>query len=128
MPLRKRRGKWHYRFMVHGREHSGNTGLADTERNRTAAQRQEAKAHELVSAGRQHELHLQIKPFDDAAEAFLTWAEGEYAEHPATPKRLRTSFASLGRFFGKVPVHSILRGHVEDFKSWRRKEHKVREI
>ncbi len=90
--------------------------------------RTEAKARELVMTGRAHELRLQVKPFNDAAREFLKWADGEYVEHPSSVKRLRTSFVSIMEFFGNVPVASILRGHVNDFKAWRRTEHEVREI
>ncbi len=128
MPLRKRDGMWHYRFWLDGREYTGNTDLVATERNKTAAARIEAKSRELVMSGRAHELRLQVKPFSDAAAEFLIWADGEYMEHPNTAKRLRTSFVSVCSFFGKAPVSSILRGHVNDFKAWRRKEHQVREI
>jgi integrase len=128
MPLRQRDGNWHYRFWVDGREYTGNTDLVATERNRTAATRVEAKARELVTSGRAHELKLQVQPFSDAAREFLTWADGEYTSHPATAKRLHTSFVSLSAFFKNAPVSSILRGHVNDFKAWRRKEHSVREI
>ena len=128
MPLRSRNGKWHYRFWLDGREYTGDTDFAATERNRNAAARTEAKARELVLSGRAHELRLQVKLFSDAATEFLTWADGEYMAHPNTAKRLRTSFVSLACFFGKAPVSSILRGHVNDFKAWRRREHQVREI
>jgi len=128
MPLRQRDGNWHYRFWVDGREYTGNTDLVATERNRTAATRVEAKARELVTSGRAHELKLQVQPFSEAAREFLTWADGEYTSHPATAKRLHTSFVSLSAFFRSAPVSSILRGHVNDFKAWRRKEHEVREI
>lgn len=127
MPLRKRRGRWHYRFMLHGREHSASTGLDATERNRKAAQRVDAKAYELVAAGRQHELRLQIRSFDDAAAAFLTWAKGERAEHPATAKRLRTSFASLCRFSERS---RSIRSCADRLRTSNpgAEEHKVREI
>jgi integrase len=128
MPLRERDGNWHYRFWLDGREYTANTDLVATERNRNGATRVEAKARELVASGRAHELKLQVRPFNDAATDFLTWADGEYRDHPSSAKRLRTSFVSLSSFFGKVPVSSILRGHVNDFKAWRRKEHQVREI
>lgn len=128
MPLRSRNGTWHYRFWLDGREYTGDTDLAATERNRNAAARVDAKARELVMSGRAHELKLQVKPFSNAADEFLTWAGGEYIEHPNTAKRLRTSFVSLCRFFGNAPVSSILRGHLNDYKAWRRKEHQVREI
>lgn len=128
MPLRKRDGKWHYRFWVDGREYTGSTDLDATERNRNAATREEAKARELVITGRAHELKLEIKQFNDAAAAFIGWAKGEYSEHQRSARRLEVSFASLQQFFGTKAVSSILRGHVNDFKSWRRTEHKVREI
>jgi len=128
MPLRIRSGMWHYRFWLDGREYTASTDLVATERNKTAAARLEAKARELVMSGRAHELKLQLKPFSDAAAEFLTWADGEYMEHPNTAKRLRTSFVSLSRFFRNAPVSSILRGHVNDYKAWRRREHEVREI
>jgi integrase len=128
MPLRSRSGTWHFRFWLDGREYTGNTDLVATERNRIAAARAEAKARELVMSGRAHELRLQVKPFSDAAAEFLAWADGEHTDHPNSAKRLRTSFVSLCRFFLNAPVSSILRGHVNDFKAWRRKEHHVREI
>jgi integrase len=128
MPIRNRHGIWHYRFWLDGREYTGSTDLVATERNKNAATRAEAKARELVVSGRSHELRLQVKPFSDAAADFLLWADGEYTEHPNTAKRLHTSFVSLLRFFRNAPVSSILRGHVNDYKAWRRKEHAVREI
>jgi integrase len=128
MPIRKRDGNWHYRFWVDGREYSSNTGLVATERNKNAASRKEAKARELVVSGRAHELKLEMKPFSDAAVEFLQWADGEYRDHPNTARRLRTSFVSLGQFFRTTPISGILRGHVNDFKSWRRTAHRVREI
>ena len=128
MPLRERDGMWHYRFWLDGREYTANTDLVATERKKNAAARVEAKARELVMSGRAHELRLEVRPFSEASADFLRWADGEYREHPNSAKRLRTSFVSLTRFFGKAPVSSILRGHVNDFKAWRRKEHQVREI
>jgi integrase len=128
MPLRSREGMWHYRFWLDGHEYTANTALAATERNKINAARVEAKARELVMTGRAHELKLQVKPFSEAAAEFLTWADGEYVEHPNSARRLRTSFVSLTDFFRKAPVSSILRGHVNDFKAWRRTEHEVREI
>jgi integrase len=128
MPLRARRGMWHYRFQVNGQEYTGSTDLVATKRNANAAMRAEAKARELVIAGRAHELRLEIKSFNESAAEFLNWADGEHADHPNTAKRLRTSFASLCRFFGKTPVSSVLRGHINDYKAWRRKQHQVREI
>lgn len=128
MPLRKRDGMWHYRFWVDGHEYTKSTDLAATERNRNAAARKEAKDRELVITGRAHELKLEVKSFNDAAREFLQWARGEYTAHPATARRLDVSFASLKKFFGKRPVSIVLSGHVNDYKSWRRSEHGVREV
>jgi integrase len=128
MPLRVRDGKWHYRFCVDGREYTGSTDLVATERKKNAAMRVEAKSREFVMNGRAHELKLHIKPFGDAATAFLQWADGEHVKHPNTATRLHTSFASLRVFFGNDPVSSILVGHLNDYKAWRRKEHGVAEI
>lgn len=90
--------------------------------------RTEAEAQKLVLSRRAQELRVEVKPFSDAATAFIDWADGEHADHPATAARLRTSFVSLRAFFRNSPVSTILRGQVNDYKAWRRKEHKVREI
>lgn len=128
MPLRVRGEVWYYRFWIDGQEYTASTGLAGTERNRNAAARAEAKARELVLTGKSHELKLEVRRFSDATKDFLAWADGEHAGHPNTAKRLHTSFVSLCAFFGNAPVSSILRGHVNDYKAWRRNEHKVRDI
>jgi site-specific recombinase XerD len=121
MGLRKRHGTWHYRFKAGGREWSGQTGLAATKRNESAAREAEAKARGLVRTGRAHLLKVQPVAFSDAADQFIEWAKGEYREHPNTWKRLRGSTTSLKVFFGNRPVHSINEGQVEDYKAWRRK-------
>lgn len=128
MPVRRRNGQWHYRFWVNGREYTGPTHLAATERNRTAATRIEADARRLVLQGKEKLLKLEIRPFDDAARQFLTWAVGEYRDHPASAHRIKTSFASLREFFGSTAVTSITPGRIEDYKSWRRTAHEIREV
>lgn len=128
MPIRERRGNWHYRFKVNGAQYSGNTDLAATERNRAAANRIEAKARELVQSGKAHELRLDVQPFSSASDKFLKWADSEYRKHPSSALRLRTSFASISVFFGERPVSSITAGNVEDYKAWRSNEHKVKDI
>ena len=128
MPLRKANGKWHWRFQIDGIVYRGGTGLAANARNRTAALRMEAEARRTVLEGRSYMLKVIQRPFSDAAEAFLTWAEGEHQEHPQTARRLAVSFASCKTFFGDQPVHSITAGHLEDYKSWRRREHQVRDV
>jgi integrase len=128
MPVRPRNNKWEYRFWVAGREYCKVLDLAATERNRTAATRIEAEARKAVMEGQEHLLKLEIKPFTEAVADFLAWAEGEHREHPNTVARLRVSFTSLKTFFGNRPVSTITEGQVDDFKSWRRKVHEVRDV
>ena len=128
MPIRQRNGEWHYRFWVNGKEYTGPTHLAATERNKTGATRIEADARRLVLQGKEHALKIEVKPFDDAVTQFLSWARGEYRDHPASAERLKTSFTSLREFFGSVAVTTITVGKIEDYKSWRRTVHEVREV
>jgi site-specific recombinase XerD len=128
MALREQNGKWHYRFEVNGRRYFGSTDLVATEQNRTKAARQEAQAHRLVTEGKADLLKLEVRPFDEVAKEFLEFADGKHRDHPATATRLRTSFASLGEFFKSVMVHTISEGQVDDYGSWRRREHRVRDV
>ncbi len=128
MPLREQNGKWHYRFQVNGRKYFGATDLDATEPNRTKAARKEAQAYRLVSEGRSALLKMEVRSFNEAAEDFLAWVDGKHREHPSTAQRIRTSFASLGEFFKDRMVHTISEGHVDDYASWRRREHRVREV
>ena len=128
MPVRNRNGKLEWRFKVDGHEYSHITDLADTPRNRTAAQRLEADARRLVLSGRDSELRTQIEPFSSAAESFEQWARGEYVSHPNSWKRICVSMTSAKVMFGKRPISSLTRGDIEDYKSWRRGTHKVREV
>ena len=52
MTLRKRNGKWHYRFKLDGREYSGTTDLADTARNETQARQLESDHRKALAEGR----------------------------------------------------------------------------
>lgn len=126
--IREVAGKWHYRFVVHGQEYTGNTGLAATERNAMKALTRAAKARQQVLEGGAESLRIQQRPFNKAAEQFLAWADGEYREHPNSAKRIRTSFASLAEFFKGRTVASITPGAIEDYKVMRRVQHKVREV
>ena len=129
MPVRVRKsGKLEWRFKVDGHEYSQVTDLVDTARNRIKVQRMEADARRLVLEGHGSELRILVQPFSSAADAFTKWAEGEYREHPNSWKRLRGSMASAKVMFGKRPLSSITRGDIEDYKSWRRTVHQVREV
>jgi hypothetical protein len=59
--------------------------------------------------------------FNRAAPDFLSWVETEYREHPASGKRIKTSFASLVLYFGPMAVHNINGGMIEDYKERRLK-------
>ena len=100
--------------------YSGATGLLATERNRTAASRCEASAHKDVMEGRTPDARIKAVPFAEAAAMFLDWCKQEHREKPRTAARVRTSFASLERFFGTRPIRAITAGLIEDFKAWRR--------
>ena len=128
MGLGKRGGKWAYRMWIQGRCYADTTDLDATERNRNAAIKEMEDHRRAILQGRGFERRLQIVRFAEAAEAFLKWTEGEYREHPASAKRLAVSFASLKHFFGRTPVPSMTEGQIDDYKSWRRTEHEVREI
>ena len=128
MPVRNRNGKLEWRFKVNGHEYSKITELPDTARNRTVVQRQEADARRLILEGRASELQLHVEPFSSAVEAFSAWAKGEYAAHPSTWTRLKGSFTSASKFFGRRPLASVRAGDIEDYKAHRRSVNEVREI
>jgi integrase len=126
--MRASNGKWYVRFVADGVEYSQPTGLEATERNRKKAQQMEATARQLVLDGKAHILRLVVIPFSEAAISFLNWAEGEYGgESRNTYLRIRSSFSYAQLFFGKALVSAITTGHIEDFKSARRKM-KIKEV
>jgi integrase len=132
MNIRKRRGKWHYRFWLRGVEKTGSTGLADTARNRKAAlaiakeKKAELKA-ELDRAAAAPK--VAPKPFSEAVDEFLQWCKHvEYRAKPNTAGRIVTSFASIGVFFQERTVESITDGDVERYKAWRAQEHQVEDV
>jgi integrase len=118
MSLRERGGKWHWRFECEGREWSGDTDLAATERNRPKALLMEAQARERIRNG--EPLRVEIIPFSEAADRFIDWAKGEHREKPNTWKRQAGSMTSLKHFFRKTPLHTITVGRVQDYVAWRR--------
>jgi len=128
VPVRKREGKWHYRFWIAGREYTGNTGLDATEQNRKRAEKlAEGKRHDIEAGHCRPEPRLKL--FRSAAEEFISWChDSEYRSRPNTARRIETSFASLIRFFEDRPVGTITAGDVEQYKAWRLSEHRVREI
>lgn len=128
MALRKRYGKWHYRFMLDGREYSAATDLAATARNESEARQLEAEHRKALKEGRTPERRLIVREFNDAVADFLKWAESEYRAHPNTHRRIATSLASAKEFLGKTPVGLITEAQVESSKTWRSTKHEVRDV
>lgn len=129
MGIIKRGRYWHYRIWVQGREYTGTTGLAATNSNRKHALRfAERKRKEIMdrlSTGPEPER----VPFDAAAADFLAWCEDAgYRGKPNTARRIRTSFASLLAFFGDRVAAEVTPGAIEDYKAWRAREHRVRDV
>jgi integrase len=120
---------WHYLFELHGKMHSGNTGLAGIESNRTAAEEYaERKRGELLKPQMVAD-NRGPKTFDVAAGEFTAWARDvEYRTKPNTSARLWTSMQSCIEFFGDRPVEEIGAGMLEMYKEFRLQQHKVREI
>lgn len=78
-----------------------------------------------VYGGLHAQLRVTAKKFGEAVEEFLEWKHVQ----PLTKNGLRSSLASASAFFGAhVPVHSITAHRVEQYKTHRRQEHKVKEI
>jgi len=103
MPVRERYGKWHVRFWVDGRPFCQPTDLAATERNKNAAMRIASELRKLVLEGRAHELRLEIIRFNEAADKFLKWAEGEHQVKEIT---VRHDLHALSKFFGYAIGHN----------------------
>jgi len=128
MSLRNRNGVWHYRFKLDGREYAETSGLAATKQKVREALQMEAEHLQALREGRRLTRRIVICQFNDAAKEFLEWAEVEYRKHPNSYKRIKTSFASAKAFFDREPVSMIDEGRVESYKSWRVKEHEVRDV
>lgn len=126
MPIKKRGGKWYYRFWYQGREVAKSTGLAGTERNRNEALAMEAQARLDLIAGRALYRAPRAQLFSQAAEEYLAYCDANMKTSTAT--RIRTSFASLEARFGGLPVFGVDVAQVQDYKTWRLKEHGVRPV
>lgn len=128
MALRNRGGKWSYRFMVDGHEYSGATGLAATKRNETAASKIEAEHQQAVTEGRAPSRRIKARTFADASAEYMALRDADCRAHPATARRIRTSFASLRRHFGGQMTAAIGPADVDAYKTWRITQHQVRDV
>ena len=128
MSLRNRGGVWHFRFKLDGREYAETTGLAATRQNERTAREKEMDYRQALLEGHRPVRRIVIREFNDAADEFLQWVQVEHRDHPNTYRRVVTSFASAKEFFGRTPVSLIDEGRVEAYKSWRVREHEVRDV
>lgn len=128
MSLRKRSGKWHYRFKYRGQEYTGNTDLAATPQNKGAASDIESEARKQLKMGKRPATELQVICFRDAVPKFRTWAKSKYRAHPNSFKRIMTSLSSALVFFDKLPVSAIDGAGIDDYKTWRADEHEVQDV
>ena len=71
----------------------------------------------------------QKVPFDAAVAHFLNWCECvEYRRKRNTFLRLKGSLASAVEYFGSHGVDELEPMHIEDYKTWRASEHRVKDI
>lgn len=122
-----KRGKYfHYRFTHQGREYTKSTGLDAKPRWLSAAKKIESEAYHALITGQGYLLDTTVRRFSDAVNEFLQWVAGELK--PSTVQRYETSFSSLLVYFADRPLHTITSGDIESYKTWRRTEHKVKEV
>jgi site-specific recombinase XerD len=126
------RGKWQYRFRIHGQDVCVTTPLAATERNEKKALKLEIAHRQAIEEGRWGLRPLVPRAFNDAVDDFIRWCQIEYGSKPNTWRRIRTSMASCAAFFGKTMISMIQPGDVERYKVWRLtprpKSYAVREV
>lgn len=128
MSIEKRGTTWWYRFKAYGLSHRKSTGLAATKQNLSAAEKVEAQARLEAKADRRP-ASVHTIAFSAAADEFLTWCfTTEYRSKRNTAMRSKTSFASLAKFFANKNVSQIEPADIERYKTWRIKEHRVRDI
>ena len=77
MTLRKRHGKWNYRFKLDGKEYSGTTDLDATKQNATEARDIEAEHRRSLKEGSFQPRRLVVREFCDAdtTDALISLSE-----------------------------------------------------
>lgn len=129
MSLRKRSGKWHYRFEYKGQEYTGSTDLAATSQGKKEAALIEAAVLTELKKGTRPTAKIEVSTFrETVVSKFLPWAKGEYRAHPNSYKRIKTSLSSALVYFDKLPVSAIDAAKIDDYKTWRAEEHQVRDV
>ena len=127
MAIERRGSQWYMRFQLRGREHREPTGLEATRENMGLAKEREKQRKAEMQLGKARITHRV--PFDLAVAQFLNWCESvEYRSKRNTFLRLKTSLASAVEYFGHLRVDELKAMHVEDYKTWRAKEHQVKDV
>jgi integrase len=119
MGLRPMRGKWQYRFRLHGHNVCQTTDLEATEPNRPRAERLEKAHRDRILKGEAPPRRLRNRQFPEAVVEFLRHCQVQHQDHPNTFARVKTSMASLLEFFRGRSVASIRVPDLEAFKVWR---------
>lgn len=119
--MRKSKGHWYIRFQVDGVQYSSPTGLEASARNERKARQMEEAYRAKVLEGRSGAFRLKAKPFNEAAVDFIEWCKGEHSATPNTWKRVRASMTSAMVWFQDRSVSAITQGHVEGYKTDRRR-------
>ena len=129
MPLRKRAGRWHYRFWTDNKEFYGSTGLAATRQNRSDAESIMIKRRDhILSGASEGEVEPEAKYFGEARADFLEWCSVEHKTKPETVRRIETSFVSLSEFFETFRLSEIRAASIERFKIHRLKVDSVKSV
>jgi integrase len=128
MGLRKKNGKWEYRFTVNGEPVSKLTDLEASAENETIAKRMEKKHRDSILKGEQSAKRVRQTAFSKAADEFVEHAKLHYTEHPSSARRIKTSLVSAKVFFGSRPVANIRTPDIERYKVFRLTVNKVQPI
>jgi hypothetical protein len=116
--LRKRAGKWEYRFKWSGKTYSRITDLSAEPENVLAAQAEKQAHIEELRKGRRAPRQISVG-LDQAVPRFVAWYRGEHGGRKC--KWAVSLMASFQFYFesSRVPLQRIDAGALEDFKSWR---------
>jgi integrase len=130
MAIEKRGGKWYYRFSRNGREYRHSTGLDANSQNRKEAERIEATAKlEAIAGVKAKTPSPDAVSFPVAVDDFLQWCfTTEYRAKRNSARRIQISFQTMVRFWADKTVAEIDADAIEAFKTFRYKEHEVRDV
>jgi integrase len=117
--LRKKNGRWEYRFKLHGKMYSRATDLEAVPANILEAQAQKAAHLEEVRKGKRVVRQISVS-LDQAVPKFMAWYRSEHQNRKCG--WAGSLMASFQFYFEEK--HCLLTrigpGELEDFKMWRR--------